>query len=217
VLERADAPLSGEPPLTREIRAAIGRIGNPPPCQPVIYGLGGLGSLYALGGLGGYLGNLSLLSNLDILTTNVQTTAPAAPVVTAEQAGTWTGSWFSLVQLKGGLMNMTLVEDIVTGILNGEVNLILNKVTNSIPADVTGILPAPGAGAGTTFILTGGNQGFFGTTFLLLPSAISIYSIELTCNLTSPVTMTGTYLVQDLVKFEVDYGNFNLNLTAPII
>jgi pyruvate-ferredoxin/flavodoxin oxidoreductase len=42
VLERADTPLSGEPPLTREIRAAISRIGNPPPCQPVIYGLGGL-------------------------------------------------------------------------------------------------------------------------------------------------------------------------------
>jgi pyruvate-ferredoxin/flavodoxin oxidoreductase len=42
ILERADAPLSGEPPLTRETRAALGRIGNPPPCRPVIYGLGGL-------------------------------------------------------------------------------------------------------------------------------------------------------------------------------
>lgn len=42
VLERTDTPLSGEPPLTREIRAALGRIGNAPSCRPVIYGLGGL-------------------------------------------------------------------------------------------------------------------------------------------------------------------------------
>ena len=42
VLERTDAPLSGEPPLTREVRAALGRIDTAPPCRPVIYGVGGL-------------------------------------------------------------------------------------------------------------------------------------------------------------------------------
>ncbi|MGB5335504.1 MAG: 4Fe-4S binding protein, partial [Woeseiaceae bacterium] len=38
VLERADAPLSGEPPLTREIRAATSSAA----CSPVVYGVGGL-------------------------------------------------------------------------------------------------------------------------------------------------------------------------------
>jgi len=44
VLERTDAPLSGEPPLTREIRASMDRLDNKqrPHCSPVIYGLGGL-------------------------------------------------------------------------------------------------------------------------------------------------------------------------------
>ncbi|MGA1790454.1 MAG: hypothetical protein ACMUIM_03130 [bacterium] len=187
------------------------------------YGLGGLGGIYGLGGLygssyglGGMLGSMGLLSSLGLANLNPQTQVQSAPVVAAEQAGTWTGSWFSLLQLKGGFMNMTLVEDTLAGILSGEVNLILNKITNSIPANVTGVLPA-GVGAGTSFVLSGGNQGIFSTTFILLPSAISIYAIELTCNMTSPVTMTGTYQIQDLLKLNVDYGNFNLTLTTPVI
>ena len=40
VLERADAPLSGEPPLTREIRATVSSAGIS--CSPVVYGVGGL-------------------------------------------------------------------------------------------------------------------------------------------------------------------------------
>lgn len=39
ILERADAPLSGEPPLTREIRAAVP---SATVCSPVVYGVGGL-------------------------------------------------------------------------------------------------------------------------------------------------------------------------------
>jgi pyruvate-ferredoxin/flavodoxin oxidoreductase len=44
VLERAAAPMSGEPPLTREIRAKLNRVeGNQhPKCSPVVYGIGGL-------------------------------------------------------------------------------------------------------------------------------------------------------------------------------
>jgi len=44
VLERMDSPLSGEPPLSREIRAAFDRLDTQqsPPCSPVIYGIGGL-------------------------------------------------------------------------------------------------------------------------------------------------------------------------------
>jgi pyruvate-ferredoxin/flavodoxin oxidoreductase len=40
VLERADAPLSAEPPLTREIRAAVSAAATS--CSPVVYGVGGL-------------------------------------------------------------------------------------------------------------------------------------------------------------------------------
>ncbi len=44
VLERAAAPVSGEPPLSREIRASMDGVEGKrrPPCTPVMYGLGGL-------------------------------------------------------------------------------------------------------------------------------------------------------------------------------
>ena len=44
VLERVLAPLSGEPPLIREVRASLDRMNNDrhPICRPVIYGVGGL-------------------------------------------------------------------------------------------------------------------------------------------------------------------------------
>ena len=44
VLERTAAPMSGEPPLTREIRAGFDRLDGKrrPLCSPVVYGLGGL-------------------------------------------------------------------------------------------------------------------------------------------------------------------------------
>lgn len=202
-----------------------------------LYGLGGLcglGGLYGLGGMGcglggGLLGSMGLLSLSGLLNPTTKSTAQPAPVMTAEQAGTWTGTWTSLVTLKGGIMNMSLVEDVVTGTLSGQVNLLLNKVTNSIPADVSGYLTPinPGSlgitgagGAIATFVLVGGNQNFFSTSFLILPSitsALSIYSIKLTCIMTSPVTMIGTYDVEDIYKLEVDSGEFELILSAPVI
>ncbi len=44
VLERVDTPLSGEPPLTREVRASLNCMGDGrhPRCYPVVYGVGGL-------------------------------------------------------------------------------------------------------------------------------------------------------------------------------
>lgn len=42
VLERCDATLSGDPPLTRELRACLYGVGPRPECQPVVYGNGGL-------------------------------------------------------------------------------------------------------------------------------------------------------------------------------
>jgi len=44
VLERVDTPMSGEPPLIREVRASLQRLDNSghPKCSPVVYGVGGL-------------------------------------------------------------------------------------------------------------------------------------------------------------------------------
>ena len=44
ILERVDAPMAGEPPLTREVLATLGRVDSnrQPRCQPVVYGVGGL-------------------------------------------------------------------------------------------------------------------------------------------------------------------------------
>ncbi|MGB5490684.1 MAG: hypothetical protein WBM76_07665, partial [Woeseiaceae bacterium] len=44
VLERLDTPLSGEPPLIREVRASLnrGHEGRQPKCRSVVYGVGGL-------------------------------------------------------------------------------------------------------------------------------------------------------------------------------
>jgi pyruvate-ferredoxin/flavodoxin oxidoreductase len=43
VLERTDASMCGEPPLTREVRASMNRLDGKhrPDCSPVVYGLGG--------------------------------------------------------------------------------------------------------------------------------------------------------------------------------
>ena len=111
-------------------------------------------------------------------------------------------------------MTLTLVEDIVNSQLSGEMNLLLNKITNSIPAQVSGIF-----NGGTTFTLTGGYNPLASTTLLIVSTTLltTYYSIQLNCTLTSSTTMTGTYIIQDLIKLNVDYGNFNLNLSTPVI
>ncbi len=110
-------------------------------------------------------------------------------------------------------MSLTLVENTLSGLLTGEANLILNKITKSIPAQVSGTFSG-----GTTFILTGGNTPIFPITLLTITtSLLTSYAIQLNCTLSSPTTMTGTYTIQDLVKLEFDYGNFNLTLSTPVI
>ena len=42
VLERLDAPLAGEPPLTCALRASLYRVPDAPPCRSAVYGVGGL-------------------------------------------------------------------------------------------------------------------------------------------------------------------------------
>jgi hypothetical protein len=177
----------------------------------LIYGLGGSEGLKNFGGLSGILNPVNLFSQLNLLNPGLQLATPITPAVSAEQAGTWTGSWYSLIKLNAGLMNMSLIEDTVKGTLVGEVTLLLNKITNSIPAEIGGLYSG-----GTTFVLTGGNNTVFSTT--LLTTGITLYEIELNCTLTSSTTMTGTYFINDLVKLlATDYGNFNLTLASPAI
>ncbi|MGA1843188.1 MAG: hypothetical protein ACMUIS_01350 [bacterium] len=178
------------------------------------YGLGGSSGLQNLQAMAGLANPLNPFGSLGLSNLGVQSPALTNLLgITAEQAGTWTGTWYSLVKLNAGIMNMTLVEDAVNGILTGEVTLILNKFTNSVPAEVSGLYSG-----GDTFILTGGNNTIFSTT-LLVTTAITLYEIELNCTLTGPSTMTGTYTINDLTKLlGYDYGNFNLTLSAaPII
>ena len=176
-----------------------------------------LGAMYRMIGpwaLLNLMGNTSLGSlSLGALPAASLPAVPSVPVVAAEQAGTWTGTWYSYVKITNlGSMNLTLIEDAINNILSGEVNLLLNNITASIPAQVKGVYSG-----GSTFILSGGNNTIFTSTFLLVPSA-TLYSIELTCTLTSPTSMTGTYVIQDLVKlFSSDIGNFTLtNISVPL-
>jgi len=177
------------------------------------YGLGGSSGLKNLQTMAGLSNSLNPLGGLGLLNLGAQSPALTNLVgITAEQAGTWTGTWYSLIKLNAGIMNMTLVEDAVNGVLTGEVTLILNKITKSLPAEVSG----PYAG-GDTFVLTGGNSTILLTT-LVIGTTLPLYEIELTCTLTSPTTMTGTYLINDLVKLlDYDYGNFDLTLSTPVI
>lgn len=177
-----------------------------------LYGLGGSGlnSMYGLGGLG-----YSNLLGLTGLYPSLTSTTPLSPngIISAEQAGTWTGYWNSYVKLTGGPMNMTLIEDLTLALLGGEVNLLLNKFTNSLPAEVSGTYTG-----GTTFILTGDNQAAVVSSLLLLTTTGTLlYYIELNCTLTSNTTMTGTYLIRDPLKLSIDYGAFNLTLSSAVV
>lgn len=192
-----------------------------------LYGLNpflGLGAMYRMfgpwallnniGNAGGIGNTISLGSlSLGLLPASLLPAVPSVPVVAAEQAGTWTGTWFSYVKITDfGSMNLTLIEDATNSLLSGEVNLLLNNITASIPAQVKGVYSG-----GSTFILSGGNNTIFTSTFLLVPSA-TLYSIELTCTLTSPTSMTGSYVIQDLVKlFSSDIGSFTLTcISVPL-
>jgi len=183
------------------------------------YGPYGLGGLWGMGGIWGGIGGLNPILSImglfpgnDLFTSPIETIQPA-PIVAAEQAGIWSGNWFSFIKITDlGSMTLNLTENTASGLLVGEANLLLNSVTNSLPAQVTGVYSG-----GSTFVLSGGNNTIFTSTFLLVTNA-TLFSIELNCTLTSPTTMTGTYFIQDLIKVvNNDIGSFNLALSSPVI
>jgi len=122
-----------------------------------------------------------------------------APVIT-----NWSGIWASLLSTSQlGPMNLTLSQNTVTGAVTGTASLFLNKLI-PLPVTVSGVFLG-----GTSFTVTG-----VYTSFSLALSGLIIvptnYTLSLTCTLTSPTTMNGTYSILSIK--ETDFGGFNLTL-----
>ncbi|MGA1869600.1 MAG: hypothetical protein ACMUJM_13770 [bacterium] len=149
---------------------------------------------------------IAVISALAPLLPGGGTTLPAtavAPVV-APVTTNWSGIWTSLLSTSQlGPMNLTLIQDTITGAVDGTVSLILNKLV-PLPVSVIGTFLG-----GTTFTLTGTYTGFqpaIGGLFLIPID----YTVTLNCNITSATTMDGTYSIIS-VK-ETDFGAFNVSL-----
>ncbi|MGA1875783.1 MAG: hypothetical protein ACMUIA_09255 [bacterium] len=162
-----------------------------------LYGTGNpatLSLLNILAGLGG--GSLPLLPRTAI--------SPfASPVIAAEQAGSWEGQWSSSVKNQSGSMTLDLVESPASGGLSGTCIMLLNKLI-PVPVDVSGAL-GPEA---VEFILTG--------TFVNLVNSTE-YTLTLTFTLLSPESISGKYIVHDVLYTKADIGEFTLSLIVPVI
>jgi hypothetical protein len=123
----------------------------------------------------------------------------AAPMRAAAQAGTWIGTWEStfiafIILFHSGPMSMSLIENPTLNTLAGTAILEGSRFANTL-FDVGGVITTP-----TIFELQGtiGGGGF---------------CIVLSCILSSPTTMTGSYTIT--IGFGgqlVDRGVFNLTL-----
>ncbi|MGA1845104.1 MAG: hypothetical protein ACMUIS_11135 [bacterium] len=127
--------------------------------------------------------------------------AAVAPIRTAAQAGSWTGSWQSTyiafpVLWNSGPMLLNLAEDPLLGILAGTAVMQGSRYA-SIPFEVSGVI------INDTITL----EGFLGTG----------YDCVLTGILLSPTTMTGFYTVLGTATPVMDEGIFNLNLNPPVL
>lgn len=195
-----------------------------------LYGLGGLGAMSGLTGLGGMYGlsglsglggiyGLSGLSGLGLMgmmnpllslaglssgggASSAPTAINPAPVVSAEQAGLWDGYWFSYLKTIAGPMSLNLVEDAATGILSGTCLMVNNKFI-PVPVDVSGVNTGIG-----TFTLEG---------IYFDPLNLINYTIELTCVMNGPSSMSGDYFIHDSLFAKTSFGEFTLSLSTPYI
>ncbi|MEW6379800.1 MAG: hypothetical protein AB1611_09350 [bacterium] len=123
--------------------------------------------------------------------------------IAAEQAGSWEGTWFSLVKTSStGKMTLDLVEAPVTRELSGSCTLLLNRYLTG-PVDVSGTFDP----VDSTFVLTG--------TYIDL--LLKEWSLKLDCTLVDPENITGRYVLYDQLYSKGDAGNFDLSLIAPAI
>ena len=145
---------------------------------------------YALSTAGLMLPNLFAPTSLSL---------SAPPMRAAAQAGTWIGTWEStfiafIILFHSGPMSMSLIENPALNTVAGTAILEGSRFANTL-FDVGGVITTP-----TIFELQGtiGGGGF---------------CIVLSCTLTSPTTMTGSYTIT--IGFGgqlVDRGVFNLTL-----
>jgi len=132
-------------------------------------------------------------------------TAAISPLFTAEQAGYWTGTWYSLLKILAGTMTLDLVENPQTG-LSGTAFLAGTKPIVYGPVDVAGPLPV-----GESFTLNGTYD------FLSLSGTLVTFTLELNCTLVSDTNIIGTYYINKVGFTSADYGEFTLNLITPVI
>ncbi|MGA1824630.1 MAG: hypothetical protein ACMUIP_08185 [bacterium] len=168
--------------------------------------------------LGPTLGVPSILSpTLPLLQSSVPTAIaplptvpiPAAPVPTgaisglfiAEQVGSWTGSWISLVKTQAGPLELDLVENLETGLSGTAFMIGYNNILE--PFNVAGPLPN-----GAFFLLNGS---------YINPTTGVSYDIELECTLVSDIRIEGNYFIEKVGATKVDYGEITLNLVAPVL
>jgi len=138
------------------------------------------------------------LSPLSSIPASLAIAAPL-PMRMAAQAGTWIGTWQStfiafIILFNSGTMTMTLVENPTLNTISGTCILEGSRFANTL-FDVQGVL------TGTPLFELQGVIGAGG------------FTIVMSCTLTSPTTMTGTYT--ESIGFGgpvVDRGVFSLTL-----
>lgn len=140
-----------------------------------------------------FLPGLPIARTASVLTTTTGGGGGAAAAV----IGIWNGTWLSLVKFNGGLLNLILNQDPLTGQIIGTASFILNKLL-PIPVNVTGTFLL-----GTTTVLE-----LTGAYFDILSG--TLYTLNMTCNILAPGVMDGTYSIISIKS--IDYGTFNATL-----
>ncbi|MGA1795209.1 MAG: hypothetical protein ACMUIL_05035 [bacterium] len=142
--------------------------------------------------------SLPMLSPVSLSQASLSLAAPL-PMRMAAQAGTWIGTWQStfvafIILFNSGTMTMTLVENPTLNTISGTCILEGSRFANTL-FDVQGAL------TGTPLFELQGVIGAGG------------FTVVMSCTLTSPTTMTGTY--SESIGFGgpvVDRGVFSLTL-----
>ncbi|MGA1824921.1 MAG: hypothetical protein ACMUIP_09670 [bacterium] len=116
---------------------------------------------------------------------------------TAVVDGIWNGIWLSFDKFNGGILDMTLLTDPLTGAITGTLSLLYNNLI-PIPINVSGaFLPL----STTTFELKG--------SYLDIVSG-ELYTLTMTCNLIAPDIVNGNYSIVSLKS--IDFGTFYAKL-----
>lgn len=161
--------------------AGLGLYGN-------MFGLSGT-SLFGPSGLGILTGTLGFGNTLATI-----------PTVTAEQVGTWTGTWTNFTL--SGIMTLNLAEDLLTGALYGYAQLLGNTYLSAL-------ISVDGTVLNNQIFVSGSGVGLGNQTF----------TCEIIGILTTATTMIGTYnmINNSSGGTIVEQGSISLELIPAII